>query len=138
MTIAASRPSLRMIRVCQTMVVRPRWSGVHSARMVSPAGTAAKKLVLLSIVVVPAPARHVHEGGGAAHVVGNAHHRAAMQAAIAVGELLAHHDFRHHPVARDLDDLEPHQLGEGRLLGGDRLDAAIGVGGRRSFMRSVR
>ena len=46
-TIAASLPSLRMMRVCHTIVVRPRCSGVHSARMVSPAGTAAKKLVLL-------------------------------------------------------------------------------------------
>src|SRR5262249_56402140 len=54
-TIAASRPSPREIFVCQTIVVRPRWSGVHSALAVSPAGMAAKKLVLLSSVVVPAP-----------------------------------------------------------------------------------
>src|SRR5262249_61321655 len=32
-----------------------RWSGVHSALATSPAGIAAKKLVLLSIVVVLAP-----------------------------------------------------------------------------------
>src|SRR5690606_23514908 len=43
------------MRVCQTIVVRPLWSGVHSARAVSPSGTAAKKLVLLSIVVVIVP-----------------------------------------------------------------------------------
>src|SRR5205085_3963339 len=51
-TTAASRPSPRVIRVCQTIVVRPRCSGVHSAFATSPIGTAAKKLVLLSIVVV--------------------------------------------------------------------------------------
>jgi hypothetical protein len=51
-----------------------------------------------------------------------------MQAAIAIGQFLAHHHLRHHPVARDLDDLEPHQPGEGRLFRGDRLDAAIGIG----------
>ena len=54
-TMAASLPSPRMIRVCQTMVVRPRCSGVHSARKVSPSGTAAKKLVLLSMVAVRWP-----------------------------------------------------------------------------------
>ena len=43
------------MRVCQTMVVRPRWRGVHSAFATSPMGTAAKKLVLLSTVVVDWP-----------------------------------------------------------------------------------
>src|SRR6202451_2311082 len=43
------------MRVCQTMVVRPRCSGVHSARAVSPIGIGAKKLVLLSMVAVRPP-----------------------------------------------------------------------------------
>ena len=51
-TSAHSLPSPRVIRVCQTMVVRPRCNGVHSAFATSPIGTAAKKFVLLSIVVV--------------------------------------------------------------------------------------
>ena len=51
-TIAHSLPSPRVMRVCQTIVVRPRCNGVHSAFATSPMGTAAKKLVLLSIVVV--------------------------------------------------------------------------------------
>src|SRR5262249_24771591 len=54
-TTAARRASPRVIFVCHTIVVRPLWSGVHSALATSPAGMAAKKLVLLSIVVVPAP-----------------------------------------------------------------------------------
>src|SRR5215207_1275368 len=37
------------------MVVLPRWSGVHTAVAISPSGTAAMKLVLLSIVLVPCP-----------------------------------------------------------------------------------
>src|ERR1051325_4175559 len=53
--MAASLPSARVIRVCHTMVVRPLCSGVVSVVMVSPIGQAAKKLVLLSTVVVPAP-----------------------------------------------------------------------------------
>ena len=40
------------MRVCQTIVVRPRCTGSQTARTVSPIGAAAKKLVLLSIVVV--------------------------------------------------------------------------------------
>src|SRR5262245_3401269 len=55
-TNAATRPSLRVILVCHTMVVRPRCRGVQVAFAVSPLGIAAKKLVLLSIVVVVAPA----------------------------------------------------------------------------------
>jgi hypothetical protein len=48
------RPVSSVIRVCQTMVRFPRWSGVASARTV-PERPAAKKLVLDSSVVVPAP-----------------------------------------------------------------------------------
>src|SRR5262245_44564480 len=43
------------MRVCQTVVVRPRCSGVHSACATSPTAIAAKKLVLLSSVAVEAP-----------------------------------------------------------------------------------
>ena len=50
--MAASLPSLRVMLVCSTMVVRPLCSGTQTARAVSPLGTAAKKLVLLSMVAV--------------------------------------------------------------------------------------
>src|SRR4051794_7404187 len=53
--MAASLSSARVIVVCQTIVVRPRWSGMQTAWAVSPSGTARKKFVLLSIVVVRAP-----------------------------------------------------------------------------------
>src|SRR5580700_12180000 len=54
-TSATSLPSGVAIRVCQTIVRRPRCSGVASAVTRVPTGAAAMKLVLLSIVVVPAP-----------------------------------------------------------------------------------
>src|SRR3954464_3429924 len=54
-TIAASLPSPRVILVCQTVVVRPRCSGVHSALATSPSGMPAQKLVLLSIVAGEPP-----------------------------------------------------------------------------------
>ena len=54
-TMAASLPSPRVMRVSSTMVVRPRCSGMQTARAVSPFGTAAKKLVLLSMVAVRPP-----------------------------------------------------------------------------------
>jgi hypothetical protein len=50
--MAARRPSLRVMLVCSTMVVRPECSGVQTARTLSPRGIGAKKLVLLSIVAV--------------------------------------------------------------------------------------
>src|SRR4051794_18045946 len=43
------------MRVCHTMVRRPRCSGVASAVTRVPTGAEAMKFVLLSIVVVPAP-----------------------------------------------------------------------------------
>src|SRR5687767_7006873 len=49
-----SRPDSSEIRVCQTIVRRPRWSGVHSARTVLDR-PAAKKFVFDSSVVVVAP-----------------------------------------------------------------------------------
>jgi len=54
-TKAHNLPSPRVMRVCHTMVERPRCSGVHSARAVSPTGMAAKKFVLLSMVAVRPP-----------------------------------------------------------------------------------
>src|SRR2546425_12489518 len=60
-----SRPDSSVTRVCQTIVRRPRWSGVDSARTV-PDRPAAKKLVLDSSVVVLAPAGGVRAGGDAA------------------------------------------------------------------------
>src|SRR5215470_7636564 len=48
------RPLSSVTRVCQTIVRLPRWSGVLSARTI-PDRPAAKKLVLDSRVVVPAP-----------------------------------------------------------------------------------
>ena len=39
--MAASLPSPRVMRVSSTMVVRPRCSGMQTARAVSPLGTAA-------------------------------------------------------------------------------------------------
>ena len=54
-TMAASLPSFRLMRVCTTMVERPRCSGTASARATSPIGMPAKKLVLLSIVAVRWP-----------------------------------------------------------------------------------
>ena len=89
-TSAHSLPSLRVTRVCQTMVVRPRWSGVHSALATSPIGIAAKKLVLLSIVVVRLAVLEIGGRGGAAEIVGERHDGAAMHDVKAVVELLAH------------------------------------------------
>src|SRR5712691_4422802 len=51
----SNRPDSSVTRVCHTIVRRPRWSGVDSART-TPARPAAKKLVLDSSVVVLAPA----------------------------------------------------------------------------------
>src|SRR2546425_12785445 len=51
MVIDSNRPDSSVTRVCQTIVRRPRWSGVDSARTV-PDRPAAKKLVLDSSVVV--------------------------------------------------------------------------------------
>src|SRR5262249_59705243 len=58
-TMAASLPSLRVMRVSSTMVVRPRCSGMQTARAGSPFGTPAKKLVLLSMVAVLPPSATV-------------------------------------------------------------------------------
>src|SRR5258705_13993032 len=52
--IESSRPDSSTTRVCQTIVRLPRCSGVASART-RPARAAAKKLVLDSTGVVPAP-----------------------------------------------------------------------------------
>src|SRR5438128_2571148 len=52
---APTIPALKTKLVWTTMVLRPLCSGVHSARAVSPSGIEAKKLVLLSIVVVLSP-----------------------------------------------------------------------------------
>ena len=52
-TLATSRPSALVILVSQTCVRRPRCSGTASAIRRVPTGEPAKKLVLLSIVVVP-------------------------------------------------------------------------------------
>src|SRR5215813_4163245 len=54
-TMAASLPSPRVMRVSSTMVVRPRCSGMQTACAVSPSGTPARKLVLLSMVAVRPP-----------------------------------------------------------------------------------
>src|SRR5215468_8309483 len=54
-TMAASLPSPRVMRVSSTMVVRTRCSGMQTACAVSPFGTAAKKFVLLSMVAVLPP-----------------------------------------------------------------------------------
>ena len=99
-TMAASLPSPRVMRVCQTMVVRPRCSGVHSARAVSPTEMPRKKLVLLSIVAVMVPVRQIGDRGGAAEIVGERHHRAAVQDAVAVGQLLAHGELGLDPLGR--------------------------------------
>jgi hypothetical protein len=50
--MATSLPSAVVIRVCQTIVRRPRWMGVVSPMMRDPAGAAPTKFVLLSMVVV--------------------------------------------------------------------------------------
>src|SRR5262249_59700515 len=54
-TIAASLPSARVMRVCHTMVLRRRCSGVVSVRTASPTAQAGEKCVLLSIVAVASP-----------------------------------------------------------------------------------
>src|SRR5215469_3064844 len=54
-TMAASLPSPRVMRVSSTMVVRPRCSGMQTAFAVSSFGTAANKFVLLPIVAVRPP-----------------------------------------------------------------------------------
>src|SRR6201999_2238059 len=52
-TMGTSLPSSPSVRVVQTWVRRPRWTGVAVAVTVVPSPAAAMKLVLLSSVVVP-------------------------------------------------------------------------------------
>ena len=88
--MAASLPSLRVMLVCSTMVVRPVCSGVQTARAVSPLGIGAKKLVLLSMVAVRCLSASAGARGHAAHDVGQRHDRAAVHDAAPVAQLLAH------------------------------------------------
>jgi hypothetical protein len=103
------------MRVCHTMVVRPRCSGVHSARAVSPTGIAEKKLVLLSMVAVRAPSGKVHDRSDAAEVVGQRHDRPAVKNVGNGGELLAHFEFGFDAVGRHVGQLDPQKRGERRL-----------------------
>src|ERR1700735_1185002 len=49
------------MRVCQTIVRRPRWIATHSALTVVPTAAGARKLVFDSSVVVDAPARRLSD-----------------------------------------------------------------------------
>ena len=109
---------------------------MHSATIVSPSATAAKKLVLLSIVVVPA-LRQIQEGRGAAEIVGDRHHGAAMEAAIAVGQFLADEKLGRHLVARCRDNPRVEQMGERRLRVCDRAQAVLGGMERISHCKSA-
>ncbi len=72
-TIAASLPSPRVMRVCHTVVVRPRCSGVHSAFATSPTGIGGEEIGLaLDRRGRAAGLRQVGGGGGAAEIVGEA------------------------------------------------------------------
>ena len=62
-TSATSLSSSVVTRVCHTIVRRPRCSGVAAPVIRLPRGAAAMKLVLLSIVVVPAPPLYQSRGG---------------------------------------------------------------------------
>ena len=63
---------------------------------------AAKKLVLLSIVVVDWPGFEIGGGGGAAEIVGQRHDRAAVQDAEAVVEVVAHRQFGGDALGRNM------------------------------------
>ena len=54
-TTATKRPFSEVMRVCQTMVRRPRCGGRHSPMTFVPEGAGARKFVLDSTVVVWAP-----------------------------------------------------------------------------------
>ena len=54
-TMASNLPCALVIRVCQTIVRRPRCTAAHSPVTVVPAGAGARKLVFDSMVVVVAP-----------------------------------------------------------------------------------
>src|SRR3546814_16530179 len=53
--MAMRSPSALVTRVCQTIVLLPRWMGVHSPLTVVSMGAARRKLVFDSRVVVQAP-----------------------------------------------------------------------------------
>ena len=93
-------------------------SGMHSACATSPIGMPAKKLVLLSIVVVRWPSLQVRVRGRAAEAVGEGHHGAAMHHAAAVLELLAHGKLGLQALGRDLIELDAEEIGKGRLRDG--------------------
>ena len=113
--MAQSLPSSRVIRVCHTMVVRPRCSGVHSARAVSPCGMAAKKLVLLSIVVVRAGGQ-VRDRRDRADIVGQRHDGAAVDDVGPGCKFATDDELARHLLRRDMGDLYAQEIGEGRLL----------------------
>ena len=86
---------------------------------------AAKKLVLLSIVVVDWPVFQIGGGGGAAEIVGQRHDGAAMHDAEAVVELLAHHQFGGDALGRDMRDFQAEEFGERRLRVGRSFIATV-------------
>ena len=106
------------MRVCQTMVVRPRCSGVHSAFATSPIGTAAKKLVLLSICRGGLTRLEIGGRRRATEIVGKRHEGAAMHDAETVVKIIARDEFCGHPFGRNMRDLEAEKFGKWRLLVG--------------------
>ena len=126
-TSAQSLPSLRVIRVCQTMVVRPRCSGVHSARAVSPTGMAAKKLVLLSMVAVRAPFGKIRHRGDAAEIIGERHDGAAVEDVGDCRKLVTNGEFGLDALRRDVREFDAEEIGERCLhFGGSAHDASFG------------
>ena len=114
-TSAQSLPSPRVMRVCQTMVVRPLVQRCAFG-VCGVAGRNDGEEVGLALDRRGAPALgQVCHRGGAAEIVGERHDRAAMQRAVAVGQFLAHRQFGGDLVGRHMRDLDAEEIGERRL-----------------------
>ena len=126
-TIAASRPSLRVMLVCSTMVVRPECSGVQTARTLSPFGIGAKKLVLLSIVAVRWLGDSEADAVIPPMMSAQRHDRAAVHDVAAVAQLLPVDQLGLAAVGTAGDDVHAHELDEGRSIPCFHVDPRCGL-----------
>ncbi len=114
-TTACKLAVAAVIGVCQTVVVRPRCSGVHSAFATSPAVCRRRNWSCFrSWWSSRAPSGTFGGGGGAAKVVGERHQCAAVQHAVPVGKLIGDQKLSRHPLGRDVGDLHAHEAGKRR------------------------
>jgi len=132
----------RFTRVCQTIVVRPRCSGVASARTM-PSRPAAKEIGLGLERRRRGPGRQVDERRGRPDRVGEGHDRAAVQRAATVRRSSRNRELGDEPIRRGLDEADAEELGEvgavqrrqrGRV---DRIHS-VGDGRNRFAMAAIR